>query len=617
METPPSEEESRKMKLSPAARLFQSPRFNCYIVSIIGCNSTIDPEVIKDGLTRTLFKHPRFSSKLVVDDGKFCRRRRWVRTPVNLDDHVFIRILGSKIENPDQFVEDYISHLTTTPLDLSKPLWELHLLNLKTSDSESLGIFRIHHSVGDGASLMSLLLACTRRTSDPDALPTLPAPSKRPPPPDSGDFSVRFLRFLMAIWSVITLIWNTFVDVTVFAATILFLSDSKTPIKGPPGVELSTKRFVHRSISLGDIKFVKNAMNTTINDVLLGVTQAGLSRYLNRRYAQIEKDEGTNKKTNFLPKKIRLSSTVLVNLRPTVGIQALTDMMAKNSKAKWGNLLGYLLLPFNIALQDDPLDYVRQAKATIDRKKHSLEAICTYLCARFLQKIFGVEPPVRFTYVRRRARGRNVAGAGAGSKGASQQGITRGEDELAGPMAKLAISGGEFSFNLPSFCVNLLGSISIGIRACSSSGPCCGMGDLGRGDLERPEWAIQSGPPSTSVSEAWWYVRILVESHIAKITAATARRAISNTTVAFSNMMGPLEEVSFYGHQISYLAPSVYGHPHALTIHFQSYVDKMTIILAVDPNVIPDPQQLFDDFEDSLKLICEAVIKQGLNKETV
>lgn len=258
----------------------------------------------------------------VVDDGKFCRRRRWVRTPVDLNDHVFIRILGSKIENPDQFVEDYISHLTTTPLDLSKPLWELHLLNLKTSDSESLGIFRIHHSVGDGASLMSLLLACTRRTSDPDALPTLPAPAKRlpppPPPPDSGDFSVRFLRFLTAIWSVITLIWNTFVDVTVFAATILFLSDSKTPIKGPPAVERSTKRFVHRSISLGDIKFVKNAMNTvrilfcvcvcvdfddlmgrlkflmcyfgwfnqTINDVLLGVTQAGLSRYLNRRYGE-------------------------------------------------------------------------------------------------------------------------------------------------------------------------------------------------------------------------------------------------------------------------------------------------------------------------------------------
>lgn len=43
----------------------------------------------------------------------------------------------------------------------------------------------------------------------------------------------------------------------------------------------------------------------------------------------------------------------------------------------------------------------------------------------------------------------------------------------------------------------------------------------------------------------------------------------------------------------------------------------MTIVLAVDPNVITDPQRLFDDFEESLKLIREAVVKQGLNKETV
>ena len=66
--------------------------------------------------------------------------------------------------------------------------------------------------------------------------------------------------------------------------------------------------------------------------------------------------------------------------------------------------------------------------------------------------------------------------------------------------------------------------ITIGIRACLSSGPRSGRGDLGRGDLERgdlerPEWAIQSGPPWTSVLEVWWYVRILVESHIAKVWA--------------------------------------------------------------------------------------------------
>lgn len=51
-----------------------------------------------------------------------------------------------------------------------------------------------------------------------------------------------------------------------------------------------------------------------------------------------------------------------------------------------------------------------------------------------------------------------------------------------------------------------------------------------------------------------------------QITAYAARRAISNTTMAFSNMIGPLEEVGFYGHQIAYLAPSVYGHPHVSSL---------------------------------------------------
>lgn len=55
----------------------------------------------------------------------------------------------------------------------------------------------------------------------------------------------------------------------------------------------------------------------------------------------------------------------------------------------------------------------------------------------------------------------------------------------------------------------------------------------------------------------------------------------------------------------------------ALTIHFQSYVDKMTIVLAVDPQVIPNPEQLFEDLEESLKLIREAVAKQGLQEENV
>ncbi len=71
--------------------------------------------------------------------------------------------------------------------------------------------------------------------------------------------------------------------------------------------------------------------------------------------------------------------------------QALADMMAKGSKTRWGNLIGYILLPFTIALQDNPLDYVLQAKATIDRKKRSLEAICTFSSGQLILRTFGVK----------------------------------------------------------------------------------------------------------------------------------------------------------------------------------------------------------------------------------
>lgn len=48
--------------LSPAARLFHQPNFNCYIISIMGSKTKIDIELVKAGLQKTLLKHPRFSS---------------------------------------------------------------------------------------------------------------------------------------------------------------------------------------------------------------------------------------------------------------------------------------------------------------------------------------------------------------------------------------------------------------------------------------------------------------------------------------------------------------------------------------------------------------------------
>ncbi|KAL1217269.1 Wax ester synthase/diacylglycerol acyltransferase 6 [Cardamine amara subsp. amara] len=492
------EEEEEEQPLSPAARVFHSPEFNCYVIAVIGIKKKIEADVIIEGLKHTLIRHPRFSSKLVNNGNKKRQTQTWVRTNVVVEDHVIIPdIKTQNIENAnaDAFLESYVSNLTTVPLDISKPLWELHLLDLKTSDAENVGVIKFHHSLGDGMSLMSLVLACMRKTSNPDELPSLPhqnRPSSRSSWLTAGSRGdSRFLWLVMVLWSAIILALNTVSDALEFIATAMFLKDTETPIKGDFRLSKSKKMcLVHRTVSLDEIKLIKDTMKMTVNDVVLGVSQAGLSQYLERRYGETKKkvgeDQESKKNSNNMPKRIRLRSALLVNLRPNTGIQDLADMMAKKSKCRWGNWIGYIVFPFAIGLRDDPLEHLRKAKRIIDRKKHSLEAALTFIVGKFILKSFGVQA-----------------------------------------------------------------------------------------------------------------------------AANIINRALSNTTMSFSNLIGPIEEISFYGHPITYMAPSVYGHPHALTMHFQSYMNQMTISLTVDPTVISDPHRLLDDWEKSLQIIKAAVQERG------
>jgi hypothetical protein len=63
----------------------------------------------------------------------------------------------------------------------------------------------------------------------------------------------------------------------------------------------------------------------------------------------------------------------------------------KSSSVVWGNQLGYILLPFHLAMHDDPLAYIHKAKKTLDRKKRSLEVVITYKTGEFLLKKFGLK----------------------------------------------------------------------------------------------------------------------------------------------------------------------------------------------------------------------------------
>ncbi|XP_024961256.1 O-acyltransferase WSD1-like [Cynara cardunculus var. scolymus] len=360
--------------LSPMARLFHEPGSNVYIVGIIGLKTKIKPDIFKHNLVHTLLRNPRFSSLQGKD--KETGSMKWIPTHVNIDDHVIIAKLDPNMESSEKFVEDFISNLSRSPIESTKPLWDLHILDIKTSETEGTCVFRFHHSLGDGMSLMNLLLACASKASDPEAM--LPGNTKK-----SGATKVS------SLWSRLSVLWNSFVALVMFVSTALFLEDTKTPMKGSIGVEHRPRRFVIKSVSLDDIKLVKNAMNVKVNDVVLGVTQAGLYRYLHRRYCERD-TEYTN-----IPENIRLRSTLFFNLRPTTEIEDVTDT---SKHGTWGNKIGYALYSFKIGLKKDPLDYVRDAKAVMDRKKASLEPLFTYFFVNLILKLFGIKVAGKLNY---------------------------------------------------------------------------------------------------------------------------------------------------------------------------------------------------------------------------
>lgn len=47
-------------------------------------------------------------------------------------------------------------------------------------------------------------------------------------------------------------------------------------------------------------------------------------------------------------------------------------------------------------------------------------------------------------------------------------------------------------------------------------------------------------------------------------------------------------------------------------INFQSYANKMSIVLSVDEKTVPDPHQLIHDIIGSLKSIKDAVVSRDL-----
>lgn len=109
-------------------------------------------------------------------------KKMWKQVQVNVEDHLKVPTFPKNLssESYSKHFDDYITKIATSQLPQHKPLWELHIINYpKDNNVASTFIFKIHHAIADGTSLMGGVLSCFKRVDDPSLPLTFPSKTRR------------------------------------------------------------------------------------------------------------------------------------------------------------------------------------------------------------------------------------------------------------------------------------------------------------------------------------------------------------------------------------------------------------------------------------------------------
>ncbi len=152
---------NKKLGWVDAAWLRMEERTNpMTITGLLLFKSQLSPATMRKLIEERIMRMPRFARRL--------RERPvgppvWERDPLfDLDAHLRHVALPGAGDAPA--LMQLISELASAPLQLDRPLWQLHLVdNVRTFQDGSVGsaiVCRVHHTVGDGVKLTKMLLSC-------------------------------------------------------------------------------------------------------------------------------------------------------------------------------------------------------------------------------------------------------------------------------------------------------------------------------------------------------------------------------------------------------------------------------------------------------------------------
>ena len=118
---------------------------------------------LRERIAAKLLQYDRFRQKAVAD----AMGAQWVDDPgFDIEQHVVPLVLQPQPgESERHALQRVCGELATTPLDPTRPLWQMHLVD--GYEGGSALIARIHHCIGDGIALISVMMSITDGGTDP------------------------------------------------------------------------------------------------------------------------------------------------------------------------------------------------------------------------------------------------------------------------------------------------------------------------------------------------------------------------------------------------------------------------------------------------------------------
>jgi WS/DGAT/MGAT family acyltransferase len=270
----------------------------------------------------------------------------------DIDNHVSHIALPAP--SGDVALRSLVSDLMSAPLDYSKPLWHIHVID--GYDGRSVVLARIHHSIADGIALVRVLLGLTDETAQWKT-PARYSPRGKARIGLTLDWLPATVRRGLSAGQKLVAQPDRVLDAARLGVhgayrlgrLVVLPPDPATVFKGDLG---RRKRAAWSDpLPLDDFKAIGKAFDATVNDVLIGAATGALRRYLERRGQPTA--------------GVSIRASVPVNLRPLDRAHEL------------GNAFGLVFLTLPVGLSD-PMRRLRAIKKEMDALKESPEALVAF-----------------------------------------------------------------------------------------------------------------------------------------------------------------------------------------------------------------------------------------------